>query len=122
AGGVTHVDFIARNRLAGGEVAGNVAQLLAALEHRLELEQAQSSAAARRAFHTLPVVDRLAEHLHAAAKTDDFSAIAQVANKRLVPSLSAQEVEVGAYVLAAGQQHEIGRRQRLPGADQAHLD
>ena len=64
-------------------------------------------------------MDRRSQHLKAAAQADELAAVAQVARNRLVPPVRAQPGEVGAHVLAAGQDDEIGGGNGFIRADKA---
>ena len=108
------MDLIATDgRVLHAQRALNIQQLLAALQFRAHIKPAKPSALSCRPFDAKWIGDGSSEHLKSAAHTQQFSAVAQVALQVLLPAMRAQPVQVGAHVLRAWQNHQIGRRRTL---------
>src|SRR2546421_5989479 len=78
---------------------GDIPELLVALQRGRDRQEPESRAAAGLAFEPKGVMDRLAQHLEAAAEPDELAAVAQVAQDGLLPRLRPQPGEVGADAL-----------------------
>jgi hypothetical protein len=91
-------------------------------EHGLDIEQSQPSRIAGRAFHAVGIGDARAQHLVAGAQAQHMAAAARMRQDVDVPAFGAQRGEVGERRLRAGQQHEIGERQRAARRHQLERD
>ena len=68
------------------------------------------------------IIDALAQHLEAAANAHELAAIAQMTADRLRPALLFKPAQIVAGILAARQDDQIRRRDRLAGADHTQVD
>ena len=83
---------------------------------------AEPFTAARFVLQSLRIVNGLAQHLEATADADHLAAVAQMALQVVIPALLFQPGEVGAYVLAAGEDHQIGGWCCFIGRNEFHCD
>src|ERR671931_2730562 len=94
------VDLVTSDgRVFERQYAPHIPELLVALQHGRNRQEPEPRAAARLAFEPKGVMDRLAQHLEAAAEPDELAALAQVAQDGLLPRLRAQPGEIGADAL-----------------------
>ncbi len=85
----------------------DIEQLFFDLQLGSERQVSQPLAGTGQVFQPQGVGNALPQHLKAAADTDKLAAIAQMAGYALIPALLADKSQVGAHILAAGQQQEI---------------
>ena len=118
------MDFIADKRwcVRQAQMPADLAQLLDFAQGRGQIEHAESGHAACFALQAQRIVQRLAQHLHATAQTDQFAAVTQMALQIILPAVGAQPSQIGAHRLGAGQYHHVGWRRRLRGRDEPKID
>ena len=106
----THVDLVtADGGVCERAAALDLRQVLLLRELRVEREQPEPLGDAGRALDAMGIADRLPEHLKAATYADDLAAVADVPHHGFCPALRSQPLEIGARVLAAGQDDQVGR-------------
>ena len=93
--------------------AFDLAQHLLAGQHRGDVEQLEALDLVRRPLDAVRVGHAFAQHLVAAANAEHAPAAPRMGGEVDIPALLAKEFEIGDGRLAAGQDDEIGDRQRL---------
>jgi hypothetical protein len=122
AGADAGMDFITLDgRTFQGQMAADAVQLFFRAQFGFDCQQAQAGAAAGHALDAQGIMDRLSQHLETAADADHLAAIAQVAQQRGFPAAGAQPLQVGAHVLAAGQDDQVGRGNSFAHADKLQI-
>jgi len=87
-----------------------------------EIEQPQTRAVASRSLNTQWIAQRHPEHLHTAANTDNFSAIAQMPQQSRLPTLRTQPSQIMLNVFTTGQYHQISGRKTFSWTHIAKID
>ena len=124
AGGSPDVDLVAFDRFAGAKIpSGDPGQGLVRRHLGFDVEQAEAVAAAGCAFNALGVVDGFAQHLIAAADSQNLTAASDMGHQINVPALPTQEGKIAAGRFRAGQDDQIGvAGQRFARMDHADRD
>src|SRR6185312_3664744 len=119
-----HMNFVTAYRYARSEQqrTGRVDELLMRLECGDEVEQSEPRRTAYLALDPVRVAQLAAEHLQAAANPDQFTAVTQMLTQIRFPAALAQRMEVALHALAAGQDDEICRWNRIAHPHEMQVD